>query len=81
MVHFDIQGTRGFRQGWYEFVKHPQGTTHIMHVGESSYYFPEDGVTLDDFLDSVNRGRAYRLIRLVDVEKNLGVTLDYDAFS
>lgn len=58
------------QMGWYEFIK-PSGTTHIMHVGESTYYFPEEGVTLDDFHDAIRRQRAYRLIRVTDIEEEL----------
>lgn len=61
-----------FRIGWYEFFR-KSGTSHVMHVGESTYYFPEEGLTLDDFYDALKAGRAFRLVRAVDVEEALGV--------
>lgn len=56
--------------GWYEFIK-PKGTTHVVHVGESTYYFPEEGVSLDDFSEAIAAQRVYRLIRVTDIEEEL----------
>jgi hypothetical protein len=55
------------RIGWYEFIRLPSATTHIVYVGESSLYVPEDGVDPMDFFNAVDRGQAYRLVREADV--------------
>lgn len=55
--------------GWYEFIKHPEATTHIAYMGESgSVYIPEAGITADDFMEALMKGQTYRLVRVIDVE-------------
>lgn len=54
--------------GWYEFIRQPEATTHIAYMGETSTYIPEADITLDDFMIALMQGRAYRLVRVIDVE-------------
>lgn len=55
--------------GWYEFIKQPENTTHIAHMGESGkVYVPEYGATAGDFMKALMLGQAYRLVRVIDVE-------------
>lgn len=56
--------------GWYEFIKDPEATTHIIYIGENGdHYIPEYGVIIEDFMDAVVRGYAYKLVRVVDIEQ------------
>lgn len=57
--------------GWYEFIKEPTSTTHIIYLGENTYYVPEEGVTVEDFFNAVDRGQAYKLVRVRDVSEAL----------
>lgn len=82
MTTLDTEETKGEEmtiniagEGWYEFIKHPEATTHIIHVGENSYYVPEEGVDREDFFAAVKRGQAYKLVRVEDVEKAWGIKL------
>lgn len=56
--------------GWYEFIKDPPATTHIIYIDESgNHYIPEEGVTIDDFMSAIIRGYAYKLMRVVDIDE------------
>lgn len=55
-------------EGWYEFIKQPNGTTHIVSIGEyGAIYIPESGVTVADFLYAVIHNDIHRLIRADEV--------------
>lgn len=58
-------------EGWYEFIHVTKTTTHIVHVFENGdVYIPEEGVTYDDFIFAASLGRAYRLVRVQDLESH-----------
>lgn len=56
--------------GWYDFIKQPEATTHIIYVSSNGeHYIPEEGVKVKDFLDALMFERAWKLIR--DQDNNL----------
>lgn len=56
--------------GWFEFIKQPGATTHIIYVGEyGDYYIPEEDVRVEDFLNASVRNEAYRLVRANEVPR------------
>lgn len=56
--------------GWYEFIKRPEATTHIAYMGESgAVYIPEANITPNDFMNALMQGQAYRLVRVIDIER------------
>ncbi|UVK58747.1 hypothetical protein SEA_GANTCHERGOBLIN_86 [Arthrobacter phage GantcherGoblin] len=51
--------------GWYEWWNLEKSTTHVSYVHENgSVYVPESGVSVEDFITAVERGKAFRLYRL-----------------
>lgn len=51
-------------EGWYEWHKMPNFTTHVAYVHESGeVYVPEFGLTSEDFLLASAEGRVHRLVR------------------
>ena len=62
-----LDGTRphDYPEGWYEWIKQPNATTHIAYVQENGgIYLPEDGVYYRDFHDAMEKGRAWRMVRV-----------------
>lgn len=67
-------------EGWYEWFKMPNNTTHIAYVGESYVYIPEQGLTIKDFGAAYLDGKAYRLVREEAAkEKDFFEDFDVDA--
>jgi hypothetical protein len=52
-------------EGWYEWHKMPENTTHIAHVYENGeVYIPEwPQVFVNDFREAQENGKVYRLVR------------------
>ena len=57
--------SHNYPEGWYEWIRQPFATTHIAYVQENGgIYLPEDGVHYRDFHDAMEKGRAWRMIRV-----------------
>lgn len=57
-------------EGWYEWHKMPQNTTHIAYVHENgSVYLPEGDADQSDFLLASARGHVHRLVRAEEADR------------
>lgn len=53
-------------EGWYEFFRMPTNTTHIAYISENGdIYFPENGISHDDWLGATIKGNVHKLVRAV----------------